>query len=214
MCENKVTNMALDSVTSAYGFVVSMCDGMSWLSGLESPTSRMETPSFDEKYDILKELFQEDGQKEGRRGAFSSYCIAALKNSSSHTNEQVFVKCINRLILPKTDEELIRSEGRITRTLYHKNILSCFDFFEEPATYYIIYEKVEGGSLFQRLAVRKTLSEKMIRDIFDSLLSAVKYCHEKNVVHRLKCKLSIKIFPFVDVRCFNAQEYYSRCVKA
>lgn len=163
--------MAFDSMSFAYGMVVTMCDGMSGLVGLENSKTVLETANFEEKYELLHEI---------RQGSFSSVHSALLRNSQ----EEVEVKSFSRLSLSASDANFARSEGEIVKSLYHRHIISCFDFFEEPSHFYIVYEKIQGGLVFERLASRKSLNEKVIRDIFEGVLSAVKYCHDRNIVHR------------------------------
>ena len=50
--------------------------------------------------------------------------------------------------------------------------------------YKAIFRLCEGGELFEKIIQHKTLDEQMVADIMQSLLSAVYYCHSKNVVHR------------------------------
>jgi serine/threonine protein kinase len=176
--------MAFDSWSFAYGLVVTICEGASGVVGLENSRSFPQLATFEEKYDILSNgNAHADVGVAGTFGPtfpYASLRVAALKQS----NEYVLVKTCNRLSMSAADEELVRSEGGILKTLYHNSIISCFDFFEEPSVYHIVYEKAEGGLLLHRLANRKSLNEKTIRDIFEGLVEAVKYCHDKNIVHR------------------------------
>lgn len=43
---------------------------------------------------------------------------------------------------------------------------------------------VKGGELFDELVRRKTFHEQQAAMIMKSLLSAIAYCHERNVIHR------------------------------
>lgn len=66
----------------------------------------------------------------------------------------------------------------------HPNIVQAFDFFEDKDSFYIVLEYLEGGELFDRLIEKAVYNESEARDLYIALLSAVKYCHSKELVHR------------------------------
>lgn len=41
-----------------------------------------------------------------------------------------------------------------------------------------------GGELFHKLAKLKSLNERTAADFIKQVLSAVSYCHAKNIIHR------------------------------
>jgi calcium/calmodulin-dependent protein kinase I len=43
---------------------------------------------------------------------------------------------------------------------------------------------VEGGELFDRIVSKSYYNEKEARDVIHTLLTAVKYCHDRDIVHR------------------------------
>ena len=94
------------------------------------------------------------------------------------------MKCILRTNIKKNDEDSLKCEVAIIRGLDHKNIIKCFDFFVEPTTFYIVMEYAKGGELFHRIRTKEFYHERDARDVVCCLLSAIKYCHDKNIVHR------------------------------
>jgi 5'-AMP-activated protein kinase catalytic alpha subunit len=48
----------------------------------------------------------------------------------------------------------------------------------------MVLEYVNGGELFEKIALKRKLSEKEGRKLFQQLMDAVSYCHEKGVYHR------------------------------
>lgn len=48
----------------------------------------------------------------------------------------------------------------------------------------MVLEYVNGGELFDKIALKGKLSEKEGRKLFQQLMDAVSYCHEKGVYHR------------------------------
>ncbi|XP_039836518.1 CBL-interacting protein kinase 17-like isoform X4 [Panicum virgatum] len=49
---------------------------------------------------------------------------------------------------------------------------------------YMVLEFVNGGELFDRIAIKGKLSEEEGRRLFQQLIDGVSYCHEKGVYHR------------------------------
>jgi len=49
---------------------------------------------------------------------------------------------------------------------------------------YMVLEFVDGGELFDKIAVKRKLSEHEGRRLFQQLIDGVRYCHDKGVYHR------------------------------
>lgn len=100
------------------------------------------------------------------------------------TGEFVAVKCFSRKDLTQHDEASIRAESNMLMMLDHPHITKCIEVFEEPNCFYIVTELVAGGELFSRIVQKSYYSEKDARDLVEILISAIKYCHDHDVVHR------------------------------
>jgi calcium/calmodulin-dependent protein kinase I len=100
------------------------------------------------------------------------------------TNERFAVKIMNRAALSKEDEADLQSEVSILRKMKHPHIVKLVDFFEEPSTYLIVMEYIEGGELFDRIVKKAFYNEKEARDIVLIILGAIKYLHDQDIVHR------------------------------
>ncbi len=99
--------------------------------------------------------------------------------------EEVFaVKVVVRKNLPLQDEEALRSEVDILRTINSPYVIKCVDFFEEEAFFFVVLEYLAGGELFDRIVKKTSYSEAEARDLVRTLLLAIKSVHDKNVVHR------------------------------
>jgi calcium/calmodulin-dependent protein kinase I len=114
------------------------------------------------------------------QGAFSTVKMATSKING----EKFAVKVVNRASLPKDDEEALKSEVEILQKIKHPNIVKLVDFFEEEKTYYVILEYLPGGELFDRIVKKTFYNEKEARDLVSILLGAIKYCHDRDIVHR------------------------------
>ena len=99
-------------------------------------------------------------------------------------NRKVAVKIITRKKLSKEDERSVSTEANLLLSLKHPNIVQAFNFFEDRDNFYIVLEYLEGGELFERLMEKAVYNESEARDLYSALLSAVKYCHSKELVHR------------------------------
>jgi serine/threonine protein kinase len=100
------------------------------------------------------------------------------------TGQRVAVKCIDRSGLPEDGEASLRQEVDILKALDHPNIVKLIDFFEEDKFFYVVMEYLEGGELFDRIVKKNCYNEKEARDLVFSMLSAMKYCHDRQIAHR------------------------------
>lgn len=133
----------------------------------------MELPkSIHAKYDI--------GQVLGTGG------YATVRQAVDKTDGSVVaLKMMNRENLDANAEKNIRSEVSLLQSLNHPNIVRGHDFYEEPKMFYFVLEKVDGGELFDRIVKKTHYNEKEARDLVKVLLNGIKYCHDRNIAHRL-----------------------------
>uniref|UniRef100_A0A671KSJ8 non-specific serine/threonine protein kinase n=1 Tax=Sinocyclocheilus anshuiensis TaxID=1608454 RepID=A0A671KSJ8_9TELE len=82
-----------------------------------------------------------------------------------------------------TGKELFR-EVRIMKTLHHPNIVQLFEVIETEKTLYLVMEYASGGEVFDYLVSHGRMKEIEARAKFRQIVSAVHYCHQKNIVHR------------------------------
>jgi serine/threonine protein kinase len=96
---------------------------------------------------------------------------------------------ILRYLNPKGfDNSLADDGGNKNKNNINNNnnngIINLIDFFPTPTSYRIVMELARGGDVFDRLAKRRTYTEKTARDFALSLFHAVEYLHDRNVAHR------------------------------
>lgn len=137
----------------------------------ENAKSRRPSLNFSASYELKEEL---------GRGAYS----VVRRGVHIETGGLVAVKCVDRKSLEPDDEASLRSEVAILRKLDHKNIVKCFDFYEEKTMFYLVMEIVAGGELFDRIVKKTHYNEREARDVIVGLVSAIAYCHKLNIVHR------------------------------
>jgi calcium-dependent protein kinase len=59
-----------------------------------------------------------------------------------------------------------------------------YEIFQDDKRYYLVTELCTGGELFEEITKRTSFSEKDAAIIIKQVLSAVSYCHSKNICHR------------------------------
>ncbi|XP_045675739.1 testis-specific serine/threonine-protein kinase 1-like [Phyllostomus hastatus] len=103
----------------------------------------------------------------------------------------VAVKIIDRKKAP-TDflEKFLPREIEILTVLNHRFIIKTYEIFEtSDGKIYIVMELGVQGDLLEFIKTRGALHEDDARKKFHQLSSAVKYCHDMDIVHRdLKCE--------------------------
>ena len=112
-----------------------------------------------------------------------SYSVVKLGTRISD-GKKVAVKIVSRGKLEREDELSLRIEVEVLMSLNHPNIVQALDFFEEEDYFYVVLEYLEGGELFERLIQKAVYTEGEARDLFMVLLKAVKYCHDRDLIHR------------------------------
>ena len=86
--------------------------------------------------------------------------------------------------ISKNDDDEIKNEINILKTLDHPNILKIFEFYSEYNCFYLVTELCSGGELFDYILQHGQFSEKDAAFIMFQIFSAVNYCHNMNIVHR------------------------------
>ncbi|XP_050086328.1 aurora kinase C-like [Anopheles aquasalis] len=83
-------------------------------------------------------------------------------------------------------EHQVRREIEIQSHLRHPNILRMYGYFHDETRIYLILEYAPGGTLFkeQQQQPGKRFPEKRSAYYINSLVSALIYLHERNVIHR------------------------------
>jgi len=114
-------------------------------------------------------------------GGFSK----VFKANHHRSGKSFAIKRIQSSLLSDKDRKHVKSEVSILRSLNHPSIIAIHDVFHtDPEYVYLVMERVRGGELYNCIVDHGTLSESNARLLCQSILRAVKYCHDQNVVHR------------------------------
>jgi serine/threonine protein kinase len=111
-------------------------------------------------------------------------------------------------IVGPADRAKIRTEVEICQMLTHANIglllplhyglrrsrvshgpssfppVAFKHFFADPVAYYLVFELVSGGELFDDIIRRTRYNEQDASHCVAQLLSALKACHKQGIIHR------------------------------
>lgn len=102
------------------------------------------------------------------------------------TGQQMAAKIVPKALFAKQPrlQERLTKEVAIMREGDHPNILKLLGCHETEDSIVLLLELASGGELFDYLIRRGRLGEAEARHVFKQLISAVKYCHDRNVCHR------------------------------
>ncbi|KAM7318870.1 hypothetical protein ACRRTK_021982 [Alexandromys fortis] len=78
----------------------------------------------------------------------------------------------------------MNSEAKILQTLEHSNIIQFFHVIDTKSKTYIITEYVAGKDLWMFLREVRCLKEQEARPIFQQVVSAVYFLHQRLIAHR------------------------------
>ncbi|KAM7538600.1 hypothetical protein Aperf_G00000059330 [Anoplocephala perfoliata] len=100
------------------------------------------------------------------------------------TKKEVAVKVIDKGKLNHASLNKLFREVNVMKQLNHPNIVKLYEVIESDRHVYLVMEFVANGELFEYLASNGRMREKDARIKFRQIVSAVQYCHQKNIVHR------------------------------
>ena len=93
------------------------------------------------------------------------------------------IKITGSNISGRNNPQLLKNEINLLQSIRHKNIIRVTDVIQDGEYIHIIMEQCKGGDLFD-ITVDKKLSERRVRKIVGSLLDAMVYLHDRDIVHR------------------------------
>ncbi|KAL4346095.1 hypothetical protein AHAS_Ahas11G0344100 [Arachis hypogaea] len=105
-------------------------------------------------------------------GTFSKVKLAVNEDNG----EKVAIKVI--------DKHMVKREISTMKLLHHPNIVRIFEVIGTKTKIYIVMEYVSGGQVLDKMSYEKKLNEHVARKLFQQLIDAMDYCHNKGVYHR------------------------------
>uniref|UniRef100_A0A8C9RZ98 non-specific serine/threonine protein kinase n=1 Tax=Scleropages formosus TaxID=113540 RepID=A0A8C9RZ98_SCLFO len=112
------------------------------------------------------------------------YAVKIIEKRPGHSRSRVF----------REVEMLYQCQG-------HRNILELVEFFEEEDKFYLVFEKLRGGSVLAHIHKRRHFNEQEASIVVQDIASALNFLHNKGMAHRdlkpenILCEHSDKISP-------------------
>jgi serine/threonine protein kinase len=122
--------------------------------------------------------------KRGRVLGSGGYSTAVEAFSRIHPGKKVAAKITQKGNLSEEDLLSIESEIVLLKEIDHPNVVKYIDNFEDSENFYVCLELLEGGELFDRIVEKSQYDEGEARDLFVTIIRAIKYLHDRNIVHR------------------------------
>ncbi|KAJ8356822.1 hypothetical protein SKAU_G00196160 [Synaphobranchus kaupii] len=112
------------------------------------------------------------------------YAVKIIEKRPGHSRSRVF----------REVEMLYQCQG-------HRNILELVEFFEEEEKFYLVFEKLRGGSVLTHIHKRRHFNEQEASIVVQEIASALDFLHNKGMAHRdlkpenILCEHGDKISP-------------------
>lgn len=108
---------------------------------------------------------------------------AVYKATHPELKRPVIIKKLTIRGNPSIVERFTR-EARILLELNHPHIVRLFDYFQDSGSRYLVLEYVDGMSLDRLLRRKERFSGPMALLVFLETCAALKYAHDRGVIHR------------------------------
>ncbi|OQV13360.1 Serine/threonine-protein kinase SIK2 [Hypsibius exemplaris] len=127
------------------------------------------------------------------------------------TKTEVAIKIIDKSRLDEANLQKIYREVQIMKQLDHPHIIKLYQVMETKNMLYLVCEYASNGEMFDYIANYGRIPEAAGRRIFWQILSAVEYCHQRNIVHRdLKAEnLLLDVNMNIKLADFGFSNYFS-----
>ncbi|XP_075302034.1 MAP kinase-interacting serine/threonine-protein kinase 2-like [Opisthocomus hoazin] len=113
---------------------------------------------------------------EGAQGRVQS-CVNLV------TNKEYAVKIIEKR-QGDVCSGVLREVAMLNLCQGHRNILQLIEFFEEEERFYLVLEKMRGGSILTHIQQRSRLNELEASTVVRDIASALHFLHSRGIAHR------------------------------
>ncbi|XP_044030069.1 serine/threonine-protein kinase NIM1 isoform X2 [Siniperca chuatsi] len=100
------------------------------------------------------------------------------------TRDKVALKILDKTRLDAHAQRLLSREISSMELLQHPNVVRLYEVVETPSRLYLVLEYAGGGDLHNKICTEGKLSDNTSKITFAQILSAIKYMHNINVIHR------------------------------
>eukprot|EP01022_Parablepharisma_sp_SALTPOND_P002288 TRINITY_DN1093_c0_g1_i1.p3 TRINITY_DN1093_c0_g1~~TRINITY_DN1093_c0_g1_i1.p3 ORF type:complete len:303 (-),score=27.15 TRINITY_DN1093_c0_g1_i1:2710-3618(-) len=111
--------------------------------------------------------------------------VAAIEKSHL---EQCAIKIISKNLTEESDLSKLNHEAELLSKLDHPNIVKFHKVHESPYHYFIVMERLKGGSLWDLVCSRRrkksAFTEEECRVVIKQIFEGLSYMHSMNFLHR------------------------------
>nr|XP_057920649.1 serine/threonine-protein kinase NIM1 isoform X2 [Doryrhamphus excisus]XP_057920650.1 serine/threonine-protein kinase NIM1 isoform X2 [Doryrhamphus excisus]XP_057920651.1 serine/threonine-protein kinase NIM1 isoform X2 [Doryrhamphus excisus] len=100
------------------------------------------------------------------------------------TKDKVALKILDKTRLDTHAQRLLSREVSSMDSMQHPNVIRLYEVVEMPSRLYLVLEYAGGGDLHNRICNEGKLADNISKITFSQMLSAVKYMHNINIIHR------------------------------
>lgn len=101
------------------------------------------------------------------------------------SKKEFAIKCVDRLHLQPSDAIALQDEITALRKVEDcRHVVRLHDVFDEPDTSYLVFERMRGGDLIERIIKKEHYTEADAKAVCKNLLLGVQFCHRKKIANR------------------------------
>lgn len=145
--------------------------------------------TFDDLYTISDELLGE--------GAYATVWTCINK----YTNKEYAVKVIEKHVAGHSRMKVFKEVELLHQCTGRSNILQLIEYFEDNDRFYLVFEKMYGGTLLHRIEKSEHFDECEAARVVKDIATALAFLHDKGIAHRdlkpanILCETADKVSP-------------------
>ncbi|XP_005204810.1 MAP kinase-interacting serine/threonine-protein kinase 1 isoform X1 [Bos indicus] len=126
---------------------------------------------FEDVYKLTSELLGEGANAKVQVAVSlqngNEYAVKIIEKHAGHSRSRVF----------REVETLYQCQG-------NKHILELIEFFEDDTRFYLVFEKLQGGSILAHIQKQKHFNEREASRVVRDVAAALDFLHTKGIAHR------------------------------
>ncbi|XP_049460744.1 serine/threonine-protein kinase NIM1 isoform X2 [Epinephelus fuscoguttatus] len=111
-------------------------------------------------------------------------CTPSVSSVLYRPKDKVALKILDKTRLDSQAQRLLSKEISNMECLQHPNVVCLYEVVDTPSRLYLVLEYAGGGDLHNRICTEGKLSDNTSKITFAQILSAIKYMHNLNIIHR------------------------------